>query len=645
MTAAAGTASGSFDPLSTDPSTLTGQDVEAGLVAAFRADNRAAWARCRWLLEACRSRAGTTARVLGESRAGLIPAAALAWSPAMAAARLEFARQVIERLPALGQGMREGWLEESKAEAIVATVRELDDAQARRVVERLLGRAATLTHPELRRAAENEAAAVDPGWYEARRAAAVARARVVARSAASGAAELSGLDLPEDLALEAHAHVVALADAVRAAVRARGGDVGQGFTEAHVYLALLRPHLLAADDATVIATLTEELLNPPTPTDDDPTDDDPTDDDPTDDDGPSDAPGDDGPDDGGGPRGGGAEDQGPDDAGPDDAGPDDAGPDNAGPDDGRPEPEAAPLAFRAGVAVRLDLTTLLGLDRRPGEVPDYGVVASSTARHLARTRPGAAIRVLLHDPDGHLEHALTLHPRGGRAARRRSRYRRQVIEVRARTTTLDALDPHEFLGQQATLLTRAQKALATQRARPPGDHPALSGADAHRRHPGAALEAWIRARDQTCRFPGCGRPAMRADLDHTRDWLFGGLTEADNLGALCESHHLLKHDPDSGWTVVQSSPGHFVWTSPTGIRHHVDPQRYQEPLGPRPPEDGPTSIPDLVFAPPPRSSPPWAPRRNKHGHLTDAARATATRLTRATAPEAPSSPYDHDPDF
>ncbi len=342
MTATVGTASGLIDPLRTDPAALTGQDVEAGLVAAFRADNQAAWARCRWLLEACRSRAGTTRRVLGDSRAGLIAAAALAWSPAMAAARLEFARQVIERLPALGEGMREGWLEESKAEALVSVVRELDDAQARRVVEKLLGRAARLTHAELRRAAEKEAAAVDPGWAEARRAAAVARARVIARCAPSGAAELSGLDLPEDLALEAHAHVVALADAVRAAVRARGGDVGQGFTEAHVYLALLRPHLLGADDATVIATLTEELLNPPTPTDDDsPDDDGPTDDGPTDDGPTDDGPTDDGPTDDG------PTDDGPTDDGPTDGGPDDDGPDGDGPD-GRWPRGRWPRGRRAG---------------------------------------------------------------------------------------------------------------------------------------------------------------------------------------------------------------------------------------------------------------------------------------------------------
>ncbi len=304
--------------LQADFSGLVGQEVEAGLVAASHAGNHAAWARCRWLFEACRSRAGTTVRVESEARAALIAAAALHWSPAMAAARLEFARQVLVRLPALGDGMRDGWLDEDRAAIFVAILRELDDAQAREVLERLLGRAARLTHRELARQVEKAAGDVDPSWYEARRAAAVARARVVARSAPSGAAELSGLDLPEDDALAAYGHVVAVADAVRAAVRARGGDVGKGITEAHTYLRLLSRDLLGADDATVVATLTEELLHRSDPARDDE-----------------------------GPDGSGPADDGD---GPDGGGPDGCGPDGDGPDDGGPDGDASDDSGSAGDA-------------------------------------------------------------------------------------------------------------------------------------------------------------------------------------------------------------------------------------------------------------------------------------------------------
>jgi hypothetical protein len=140
---------------------------------------------------------------------------------------------------------------------------------------------------------------------------------------------------------------------------------------------------------------------------------------------------------------------------------------------------------------------------------------------------------------------------------------------------------------------------------------------------------------------------MRAELDHTRDWLHGGPTEAANLEPLCEPHHRLKHQ-HPGWRLAQPEPGRFVWTSPTGTHHVVSAEPYRPPPGPTPPADAPMSIPDIVFAPPPHRPPPWAPRRNQHGHVTDAARHTATRLTRAAAapdPQAPPSRYDHDPDF
>jgi hypothetical protein len=403
----------------------------------------------------------------------------------------------------------------------------------------------------------------------------------------------------------------------------------------------------------VIATLTEELLTPHHSENDDGPDDDPQ----------NGGPGDSGPDDGG-PDEDGPEDGGPAEGGPDPAGPDAEGLNAEGPEAGAaagvaggcPEPgrhrEQRPgLAFRAGIAVRLDLTTLLGLDQHPGTVPGYGVLASSTARHLARTRSGAATRLLLYDPAGHLEHVLALPPLGARGARRRGRHRKQVVELTAYTATLERLDPAEHLGREATLLRRAHDALAVQRARPPEQHPAVTTAQARRRHPGAELAAWVHARDQTCRFPGCPRPAIRCDLDHTRDWLVGGPTQADDLGPLCEPHHLLKHDPDSGWTLTQPSPGHFVWTSPTGTRHHLRAPRYRPPAGPTPPADAPMSIPDLVFAPPPRRPPPWAPRLNQHGYLTDAARDTAARLTTRTTPtptptpQDPPTRYDHDPDF
>ncbi|SFA59524.1 hypothetical protein SAMN05444374_1142 [Rhodococcoides kroppenstedtii] len=63
--------------------------------------------------------------------------------------------------------------------------------------------------------------------------------------------------------------------------------------------------------------------------------------------------------------------------------------------------------------------------------------------------------------------------------------------------------------------------------------------------PSAALDAYIRARDLFCTWPGCNRPAWDGDLDHITEYDHthperGGRTSATGLGAKCRFHHLLK---------------------------------------------------------------------------------------------------------
>ncbi|MDQ2877383.1 MAG: hypothetical protein M3Y33_22280, partial [Actinomycetota bacterium] len=48
--------------------------------------------------------------------------------------------------------------------------------------------------------------------------------------------------------------------------------------------------------------------------------------------------------------------------------------------------------------------------------------------------------------------------------------------------------------------------------------------------PPPRLRDYVVARDLTCRFPFCGQPAWRGDLDHTQPWDSGGLTCSCNLG-------------------------------------------------------------------------------------------------------------------
>ena len=90
---------------------------------------------------------------------------------------------------------------------------------------------------------------------------------------------------------------------------------------------------------------------------------------------------------------------------------------------------------------------------------------------------------------------------------------------------------------------------------------------ADRYRPPEQLRRHLRARDQRCRFPTCGLPARKCDLDHNDAASTGGATSEGNLSAFCRRHHTLKHA--SPWHVRHTADGLIEWTSPTG-RTYVD---------------------------------------------------------------------------
>lgn len=96
--------------------------------------------------------------------------------------------------------------------------------------------------------------------------------------------------------------------------------------------------------------------------------------------------------------------------------------------------------------------------------------------------------------------------------------------------------------------------------------------------PSAELDRAVRARDLTCRFPGCRRSALGTasgtDLDHTAPWPQGPTTWG-NLAVLCRRHHRLKHS--AGWQAELSSVGIMTWTTPTGRHYVTEPWHYLEP--------------------------------------------------------------------
>ncbi|WP_245977264.1 HNH endonuclease signature motif containing protein [Cryobacterium soli] len=116
----------------------------------------------------------------------------------------------------------------------------------------------------------------------------------------------------------------------------------------------------------------------------------------------------------------------------------------------------------------------------------------------------------------------------------------------------------------------------------------------------ADLRRWLRLRDGTCRFPGCTRPAVRSDIDHTTAWEAGGPTDYDNLAHLCGPHHRLKHQ--TLWSVVQEPGGVLRWTSPAGATHRTYPETT---LGPPPtPPPHPAHAPNTATRPDQRPTRP-----------------------------------------
>ncbi|MDL5156700.1 HNH endonuclease signature motif containing protein [Actinomycetospora termitidis] len=579
---------------------LPGQHVAAWMRATFRQRNHDDAVLLDAIRQACRSRADDCRRVLDDGFAPKIAAANLGWSAITAGARYGLALFVLDAHPALGAAMHDGVLESRKAEIFDAATEGLDDHQIDHVIRIVLPEAPGLAYQALRERILEVARALDPDWAAARLAAAVARARVTTRVSPTGAVDLTGHDLPPDLAQDAKAHLDALAAEAQTRLAFLGLDYGRGFISARLFTRLLDGTLTGYDDPAVLDAIVNELCGGGPPGS-------PTDDRPNPDDRPDDGPDDGGPDDGG-PDDGGPDDGGPDDGGPDDgpgcpdggsssgdSGPDD-GPDldespgDEGPaDDDRPDsptPDssgggAGPSAggftgnpvvepYPEQVALRMRLSTLLGHDQHPAELPGLGGTTPEVARRRAHHLGTARWHVLVHDDHGHLHHLLTL--RAPPEATRDPRHRRRTVEITAPAALLDALtssDAHD--PWLATLLA----AYYRSRDLPPEDHPATTSRDTDRRLPGAALGRWIDARDPTCVAPGCSVAARRCEHDHTHDWQDTHRTHADGLANLCKADHRAKHI--AGWHHEQPAPGRFTITDPTGTVHHTQ-SRVVRPL-------------------------------------------------------------------
>jgi Domain of unknown function (DUF222) len=232
----------------------------------------------------------------------------------------------------------------------------------------------------------------------------------------------------------------------------------------------------------------------------------------------------------------------PDSDPPSGADPDDPSPGN-GPDgpggNGGPghSPGATGPSLAALVTITVPLATRQGRSGTPGEAAGFGLVDGDDARDLlaaAGRHPATRWCLTALNPDG------TAAAHGCLSGRR-----------------------PPSTGPPGSL-----NVTMTPVARGPCDH--LQAEVGY--HPSRKLAHLIRARSATCTAPGCRRPAVRCDLDHTVPWDEGGLTCECDLAPLCRHHHRCKQA--EGWHLEQPEPGVLMWRTPSGRRYTTTPTEY-----------------------------------------------------------------------
>ncbi|MCA0143518.1 HNH endonuclease signature motif containing protein [Blastococcus sp. LR1] len=111
-----------------------------------------------------------------------------------------------------------------------------------------------------------------------------------------------------------------------------------------------------------------------------------------------------------------------------------------------------------------------------------------------------------------------------------------------------------------------------------------------RYRPSAGQYRFTKARDRTCRHPGCTVRAGWADLDHVLAHADGGETSCENLCCLCRRHHRLKTFAP-GWQHTMSDDGVLTVLTPSGVTRISRPPGYRVLTEPPPPPLDPADDP------------------------------------------------------
>jgi hypothetical protein len=508
-------------------------------------------------------------------------AAALTMTSRGADLLVDFA-QALAGLPATAAALARGDIDRARAAVIADETGCLSQLHAR-AIDAVLGPAArTMTTGQLRAEARRLALAVDPAAADRRRQQGLQEARVEKWDERSGTAALAGRDLPPAEVLAADARLTALARELKQA----GAEGGMDVLRARVYTTLLLGHPLQALQARLLAAAAGQHQPEAQPADHEwarqgaGTDTGST----TKDDGWDQARRDAGiatgsanKDDGWDPAGtwtganSGDRDRAvarkvparPESAGADAkrdqatvAGPAAGSPRTAGSgrvSGGPVPPGAAALAAGSGglpvtgsVNLTMPLATWLG-GAAPGEAAGFGPLPATDTRTLARlaaAAPGSSWCLTLTGRDGRpLAHGCA-RVRGSRG-----------------NSSRDSDDSGASWELAVTI------------------RPLAVGTCSHLRESSSyqlpsTLSHLISIRQRRCSFPGCRRPAVRCDKDHTVAFDQGGKTCECNCAPLCRRHHQAKQA--QGWHLDQPRPGTMIWTTPTGRCYHTSPDPYPD---------------------------------------------------------------------
>ncbi len=487
--------------------------------------------------------------------------AALAWSRRAADRECDLAEQLVHDLPQVYAAHLAGDLDRSKVRVFADHLSGLTEAQTSTVCAVLLPLARRLTPGQLVARLRRLVAAIDPGHYERRYHKALRDRTVCAWLDENGTAVLCARGLSPAQAQAAVERIDLLAHAARRA----GHPSTLDQIRVDILAGLLDGTLHNRDRDQIITHLLAHR-----PGNDGP---------------PSPDPGDDNL-----PPSGTRDDQATDAGGV-----------------GASYPTGTGDDQRVGIEVRVALSTLLGHDEQPGEIPGLGPVPASHARAVVARQHRAEWRYAITDDIGRLlfdgvtrrrpTGRATTGPPGGIVEL-------QVPAALLATLTNSGEDAGPAVARWAGLLADIARRYRERDGRDLDAHP-------DDRLPRAALRRHTQIRDRTCVGIGCRHRPARCDQDHTVDHRHGGPTVAADLAPLCRHDHTLKGQ--AGWTLRQPSPGTFLWTSPLGGRYPVRPEPVLPPLpdpcpGPdnhqhdQPAPPAPDSL--TVWTPDPAPSPP-----------------------------------------